>query len=196
MHGHRVNREAEKQRLSLIRTESYHHMWGLGALLMWAKSLLCLLPRKTRVWRSCVWQQKAADFIPAAAALSTQLAWTPLTLFSHLNPRGQEFTHLTHRFSNVSPSAAQCEVHDALVTGWGYSSWKPGSYNWTAFSVMMKSSEWTQTGSSTPWSWLYFALINGKQSNSRLTTWQFKRLLFWYYGFFSLPLKNLHLTCR
>lgn len=111
MQMHKINREKVKLRLSVISTESDHHVWGPQALLIWGESSsLCFLPKKTRVWRSCVWQQKAAYFLPAMLALGAHLEWTGLINFF------SSWTHLINKLPNVSTSSVFYEMHDALVT--------------------------------------------------------------------------------
>lgn len=108
---HQINSEKVKQRLSIITTESDHRVWGPQALLIWGESSsLCFLPKKTRAWGSCVWQQKAAYFMPAVLALGTHLEWTDLIKFF------TSWTHLRNKLSNASTSSVFYEMHDALVT--------------------------------------------------------------------------------
>lgn len=110
MQMHKINSGKVKQRLSLISTESDHRVWGPQALLIWGESSsLCFLSKKTRVWGSCVWQQKAAYFMPAVLALDTHLEWTDLIKFF------SSWTHLRSKLSNASTSSVFYEMHDALV---------------------------------------------------------------------------------
>lgn len=111
MQMHKINREKVNQRLPLISTESYNHVWGLQALLIWQESSsLCFLPQNKRGWRRRIWQQKVAHFIPAVCGLDTQLEWTDLIFFF------PSWAHLRNIFSNISTSSAQYEMHDALIT--------------------------------------------------------------------------------